>query len=129
MSKGIGGAVIVAGLVAVAGLATASVLWASGDEALERLALLFAVFASIIPGLIAALRSDQAAAQTNGSLDGRIQNAVQDALMARRSTDRFAVTHDGDGAAKISVVEHPTSPLDPDPLHVPEASPPAERHG
>lgn len=120
-SKAIGGVVIVAGLVAIASLATAAVLWSSGDAALERLALLFAVFASIIPGLIAALRSDQAAAQTNGSLDGRIQTAVQDALMARRATDRFAVTHDGDtGQAKIAVVEHPTTPLDPDPLRPPE---------
>lgn len=82
---------IVAALVAIAVLATAGVLFTTGDAAMERLALLMAVFGTIIPGLVASLRADQAAQQTNGNLDRRIREGVQDAMQARRTTDQVVI--------------------------------------
>ncbi len=113
--KGLSTLAIVGALVAIAGLATAAVLWTTGDQALERLGILVAVFASIIPGLISVLRSDQAAAsshqaaeQTNGTLDARIQAAVQAAVQVRRPGD----------VAVITPTDAPPAQLDPDPLTV-----------
>jgi hypothetical protein len=86
--------VIVAALVAFGAFATAAVLFVAGDAATERLGLLFALFGTIVAALIAALRSDHAATQTNGGLDRRIEDAVTAAMRARRSTDRVIVTEE-----------------------------------
>lgn len=93
----VSGLVLAAALVAVAALATAAVLFVSGDGSLERLGLLLALLGSVIAGLLGMVRADQAAAQTsstsalvgrlNGDLDVRIINAVRDAMADRRSTD------------------------------------------
>lgn len=79
---------VIAALVAIAAFSTAAVLFVAGDAALQRLGLLFAVFGLMIPGLVGALRSDQAATQTNGGLDARIQTGVETALKAHRAAER-----------------------------------------
>jgi hypothetical protein len=84
-------AVIVGGLVAIAALATAAVLFVSGDQSLERLAVLVAVFGSIVPGLVASLKADQASTQTNGNLDERIERAVGKVVGSRRTGDRVVL--------------------------------------
>lgn len=82
------GSVVVAGIVAVAALATAAVMFATGDAALERLALLFAILSPTILALVAALRGDTAAARLDGTLDDRIMSNVERAMAARRAGDR-----------------------------------------
>ena len=90
-------ALIVFGLFALAGV----LLVQPGPESSARLALLFGVIGTVVAALVAVLRSDQAAtssaqaaSQTNGSLDARIEEGVHRALNARaasapadRSTD------------------------------------------
>jgi hypothetical protein len=83
---------IVGALVAIVLMATAAVMFTTGDQALERLGILVAVIASVVPGLISSLRSDQAASQTNGTLDQRISDAVQAALKVRRHSDEAVIT-------------------------------------
>jgi hypothetical protein len=95
----------IAALVCIVGMVTAAVLLATGDTSLDRLAVLVAVVASIVPGLIGLLRADQAAAQTNGSLDARIGDAVQEALKIRRHTDRAVVTSPTPDEGAIPPVE------------------------
>lgn len=96
-------AVVVGALVAIAALVTAAVMFTSGDQALERLAVLVAVIGSIVPGLLAALRADHAATQTNGGLDAKIQSAVQAALQVQRSTD----------VVTVSRADPPPDPIEP----------------
>lgn len=86
---------IVTSLVVIVGLVTAASMYTTGNQALERLGILVAVISSIVPGLIAALRADAAATQTNGNLDARIGDAVQKALSLRRHTDAAVVTASG----------------------------------
>lgn len=86
-ASAISGVTVVAAIVAVLAFATAAVLFIQGDAAMERLALLFALFGVVVPALIGALRSDQAAVQTNGQLDQRIAEGVQLAMASRRSSD------------------------------------------
>lgn len=97
---GVSPAVIVGGLVAIAALATAAILFVSGDASVERLGLLFAMFGLMIPNLIAALRADHAATQTaassniatalNGEFEQRVAFAVDRVLAARSHNDRAA---------------------------------------
>lgn len=89
----------VAALVAIVAIVAAAALFATGDDSLERLAVLVGVVGLVLPSLTASLRSDQAATsshqaaeQTNGNLDRRIAEAVAEALQARRATDRIVVT-------------------------------------
>jgi hypothetical protein len=98
-------AATIAALVCIVGMVTVAVLLATGDQALDRLAVLVAVVASIVPGLIGLLRSDQAASQTNGSLDTRISDAVQESLKIRRHTDRAVVTAPAPDEAAIPPIE------------------------
>lgn len=106
---------ITAALVSIVAIVAAAVLFASGDDSLERLAVLVGVVGLVLPSLTGALRSDQAATsshraaeQTNGSLDARIAEAVAAALQARRRSDTVTVVH----AERAP---------DPDPLTLPEA--------
>lgn len=85
-------------LVAIVAIVAAATLFATGDQVLERLAVLVGVVGLVLPSMTALLRSDQAATsshqaaeQTNGSLDARIAEAVAAALQARRATDHVAV--------------------------------------
>jgi len=80
---------IIGGLISIAAFATAGVMFVtSGDESIQRLGLLFALFGAIVTGLISALRSDQSASNTDktsgiataldGALELRVRNAVRD---------------------------------------------------
>ena len=63
-------------------------LVAPGSEATYRLGLLFGVIGTAVAALVAMIRADQSASQTNGKLDARIQHSVHEALAARRRGDR-----------------------------------------
>lgn len=79
---------IIGALVAFGFLALAAVLFVSpGPEALQRLALFFGVVGTGVASLVALLKSDEAATQTNGGLDARIAAAVHRANNARRRGD------------------------------------------
>jgi uncharacterized membrane protein len=104
-----GSVAVIGGLVAIVAIVAAAILFTSGNDAFQRLAILVALVGTIVPSLTAALDASRAARashvaaeQTNGSLDGRIADAVATALQARRATDRVIVA----------------SPPDPDPLIV-----------
>jgi hypothetical protein len=58
-----------------------------GPESTQRLGLLFGVIGAGIASLGALLKAEQAAGQTNGTLDARIQSAVHRANDARRRGD------------------------------------------
>lgn len=80
--------VLVAGIVVCLAYATAAVLWVSpGDEALQRLAMLFALLGTTVAAMAAAMKSGEAASNTNGKLDARIEAAVHRANAARRRGD------------------------------------------
>jgi hypothetical protein len=80
---------IVGALVVLVLFGLAAILFvADGTAATERLGLFFALIGTVVAGLLASLRADQAANQTNGSLDGRVKDAVSAALAERRSTDK-----------------------------------------
>lgn len=97
---GVSPVVIVGGLVAIAALATAAILFVNGDASVERLGLLFAMFGLMVPNLIAALRADHAATQTaassniatalNGEFEQRVAYAVDRVPTARSHNDRAA---------------------------------------
>lgn len=94
--------VILGGLVALIGFATAAVLLASdSDASTGRVALLFGLFGVVVPVLLASLKSDQAATQTNGTLDARIHDAVLVALANR------AANHPQDRPADPGVTPPP----------------------
>jgi len=79
---------IVGALVALVAFGLAAILFvADGTAATERLGLFFALVGTVVAGLIAVLRADQAATQTNGTLDTRIAEAVAAAMESRRSSD------------------------------------------
>ncbi len=76
--------VIVGAIVAIVCLGLAAVLFlAEGSEATNRLALFFGLIGIVVPSLLALLKSSQAAANTNGSLDARIREGVHEALNER----------------------------------------------
>jgi hypothetical protein len=88
MKNGVSRFAIVGALVSIAAFGTAAVLFmATNDAATQRLAMLFALFGSIVAGLIGALRSDAAARATDstsniaaaldGAFDQRVRNAVR----------------------------------------------------
>lgn len=100
---------VVAAVIALALIGLAAILFtAPGNESSDRLALLFAVLAPTVVSLLALLRSDQAASNTNGKLDARMQAAVHRANTARRRGDAPATP------AQLEALPS-TPPLDPDP--------------
>jgi hypothetical protein len=79
---------IIGALVSLSAFALAAVLYVADSSATsERLGLLFALFGTIVAGLLAALRSDAAATSTNassniaaalnGAFDSRVRNAIR----------------------------------------------------
>lgn len=58
-----------------------------GDESIQRLGLFFGIIATGIGIIATVLRADQAAQNTNGKLDARIESAVHRANAARRNGD------------------------------------------
>lgn len=86
---------VVAALVMFA--TAAVILTTDTDAGTARLGLLFALIGTVIPVLLASVKSDQAATQTNGSMDERIHKQVTAALADRaeavaqgRTEDRVA---------------------------------------
>lgn len=86
--KGYSGLALVGALVAIAAFGTAAVLFvASGDESIQRLGLLFALFGVMVPAIISVLKTDRTEAQTvsvgniakalNGQFEERVEGAVQ----------------------------------------------------
>lgn len=79
------GVAIIGAILALSLFALAGVLFvAQGPESMQRLGLLFGVIGTGIAALVAALKSTEAASNTNGKLDARIQAAVHRANDARR---------------------------------------------
>jgi hypothetical protein len=70
-----------------------------GPESTQRLGLFFGVVGTAVAAVVAVLRSDQAATNTNGKLDARIQAAVHRANDARRRGEAPATPEqiDADG--------------------------------
>lgn len=75
-------------IVAFGAFATAAVLFVqTGNDSLQRLALLFGLFGVTVPSVIGVLKADRAETQTgvasniaqalNGDFDRRVQDAVQ----------------------------------------------------
>jgi hypothetical protein len=79
----IAAAVLVLVLFALAGV----LLVPPGPESTQRLGLLFGVIGTAVAAFVAMLKSAQAAANTNGKLDARIEAAVHRANAARRRGD------------------------------------------
>lgn len=129
--------VVVASLVAVLALITAAVLFISGDAAMERLALLIAFAGTIVPGLVAALRSDQAAKSTNdvshiaqalnGGFEARVRNANRATASETGTPDDAArAYHDAIVSAELSTKITDTTHAAPViPLAPPPVTPPA----
>lgn len=80
-------AVIVALIVAML-IALGGVLYiAPGPESTQRLGALFGILGIGVAAIVGLLKADQAATQTNGKLDARIQAGVHRAMNARRRGD------------------------------------------
>lgn len=77
----------VVAMVVVAILALAAVTLVDNNLALERLGMFFGIATAIVTALIGALKADQAARQTNGSLDARLHDAIVKANATRRQSD------------------------------------------
>ena len=101
---------IIAALVSLSAFALAAVLFvAVSGAAAERLGLLFALFGTIVAGLLAALRADAAAVSTNassniatalnGAFDARVRNAMRTVSSEPVSTPIEAVNMPNDPSA------------------------------
>ena len=87
MTNGYSRLALIGGLVAILAFATAAVLFVSGTDSLQRLALLFGLFGIAVPSVIGLLKSDESAQSTNatsniatalnGAFDARVRNAVR----------------------------------------------------
>jgi hypothetical protein len=115
-------AVIVAGLVSIVALATAAVLFTSGDAALERLGILAAIIAPIAIALAAALKADQAARSTdsvssiaqalNGGFEARVRHANRETA-AETGTRADVNRAEADAETSVALSAHPAFPPDP----------------
>lgn len=79
---------VLATIVAFGILALLGVLLVStGPESIQRLGLLFGVLGTGLAAIVSLLKSGQAADNTNGKLDARIEAGVHRAMAARRRGD------------------------------------------
>jgi hypothetical protein len=103
---------IIGALVSISAFALAAVLFVvDSGAATERLGLLFALFGTIVAGLLAALRSDAAAVSTssssaiasalNGAFDARVRNAMRAVNIEPTATPAETVTIPGDPKASV----------------------------
>jgi hypothetical protein len=103
---------IIGALVSVSAFGLAAALFvADTSAAAERLALLFALFGTVVAGLLAALRSDAAAVSTNstsaiaaalnGAFDARVRNAMRTVNTEPMTTPHEPVEIPGDPAASV----------------------------
>lgn len=75
-------------LAALVAFALAGVLLIQpGPESTQRLGLFFGVVGTAVAAVVALIKSDQAAHNTNGSLDERIEQALLRAQNTRRKSD------------------------------------------
>lgn len=79
-------AIVVLGLFAVAGVLFVS----PGPESLQRLGLLFGLLGTSVAAMAAAIKAAEAAHNTNGKLDRRLEAAMHRAMAARRAGDEPA---------------------------------------
>jgi hypothetical protein len=80
--------VAIVGVIALCLFGLAGILFTGDtDSALQRLGLLFAMLGTGLTGLLAYLKAAEAASNTNGKLDMRIEAAVHRAQNARRRGD------------------------------------------
>lgn len=90
-------ATIVVGLIVLTLFALAGVLLVTpGPESTQRLGLLFGVIGTGLAAFVGLLKSDQAATNTNGKLDARIEAGVHRAMSARRRGDEPATAEEID---------------------------------
>ena len=97
------GAILAVICLALAGL----ILIAPGAN--DRVALFFGILGIALPALLGQLKADQAAGNTNGSLDARIEAGVHRAMSARRRGDTPAT------AEQVSETGSPIAAAGPDP--------------
>jgi hypothetical protein len=109
---GISRVAIIGSLVSISAFALAAVLFvANTGAATERLGLLFALFGTIVAGLLSALRSDAAATSTNatsniatalnGAFDTRVRNAMRIINTESPATPIEPVNISGDPTATV----------------------------
>lgn len=98
----------VAGVLVLALFGTAGVLFITpGPESLQRLGLLFALLGTGLAAFVGMLKAAEAAVNTNGKLDARIEAGVHRANAARRrgdepwTPDEVERASDGDIQARI----------------------------
>ncbi len=113
---------VLTAIVAVVGFAVAAVLFVSGNAATERLGLLFALLGTVIPALVAALRSDQAAASTNttssiaqalnGGFEARVRHSIR-AVANETGTKADAIQAAADASTAQTFTTN--DPLPPNP--------------
>jgi hypothetical protein len=111
---------LIGALVSVLAFALAAVLFVTGADALQRLALLFGLFGIAVPAILALLRSDEATTATNatsniasalnGAFDQRVRNAVRTVITEGRNTSIEPVDMPGDPLVNI-----PRGPVGPTP--------------
>lgn len=105
--------ILTSALVAIVLIVAAAVMFTSGDQTLERLAVLTAVVGAIVPSIAGGLKSGQAAHQTNGGLDERMREAARQVIGEELNVRR------ADDVAIISRPDPGDEPPHPDPLTVP----------
>lgn len=99
MTVKINSIVAIVGVIALCLFATAAVLFVGeSNSSLQRLGLLFALFGTALTGLLAYIKAAEAAQNTNGKLDMRIEAAVHRAQNARRRGDPPQTAEEIDGA-------------------------------
>lgn len=90
--------VLVAGITVLTLFGLAAVLFIQpGPESTQRLALFFGALGTGLAAFVAMLKAGQAAGNTNGKLDARIEAAVHRAQNARRRGDPPATPEEIDG--------------------------------
>lgn len=105
-------AFLAAALVSVVALSVAAALFVTGDRELEKLGFVAGVVGLVVPSIAAALKASQAADQTNGNLDARVEAAVGRVVGNRRAGDRVVVheTRRPDGVELIPARDEPELP-------------------
>lgn len=104
--KNVSGLTAIGGVIALVSLGIAAAILIAPERD-DRLALVFGLIGIALPALIANLKADQAASNTNGKLDARIEAAVHRAQSARRRGDEPLTP------AQIDAGQTKQSPVEP----------------
>jgi predicted cobalt transporter CbtA len=90
--------IVIAAIVALVAFALAGLLLIpTGSESTYRLGLLFGIIGTAVAAFVGMLKAGQAASNTNGKLDARIEAGVHRAMAARRRGDEPATPAEIDG--------------------------------